>query len=277
MTNKVQSGFAEVGGVRLYYEREGEGPDLVFVHAGCADRRMWDTQLSVFAAEYRVLRYDMRGYGNSTLVRESFSNRQDLNRLLEFLDIRKAQFVACSMGSLTTLDFALEHPEKIKSLTLTSPAVSGYQMDAPMPQPVVDLIAARQSGNLERAAGLQAQIWVQGVKRTKAQVNSEVYELVRQMSFDALTLQAEIIRETTFLIEQPLNPPAINRLDQITVPTQVIAGDMDDDTVITIADLLSTQISDARKAVIREAAHLPNMEKPNAFNHIVSEFLGAVG
>ena len=246
MTVKSQNGFAEVGGVRLYYEHEGEGLDLVFVHAGCADRRMWDKQLSAFAKKYRVLRYDMRGYGKATLVKEPFSNRGDLNQLLEHLNISKAHFVACSMGSLTTLDFALEHPEKIKSLTLISPGVSGYQMDGPMPQPVGDLIAARQAGDFERAAELQAQIWVQGFKRSKDQANPEVYEMVRQMSLEALLLQAEIIKETAFLIDEPLNPPAINRLNQVTVPTLVMAGDMDDDTVMAITDLLSTQIDGAQ-------------------------------
>jgi pimeloyl-ACP methyl ester carboxylesterase len=118
MTATSQNGFAEVGDVRLSYELNGKGPDLVFVHAGCADQRMWDTQLSAFAEKYRMLRYDMRGYGKSTLVKESFSNRGDLNSLLEFLNIPKAHFVACSMGSLTTLDFALEHPEKIETMTL---------------------------------------------------------------------------------------------------------------------------------------------------------------
>jgi 2-hydroxy-6-oxonona-2,4-dienedioate hydrolase len=276
MTVKSQNGFAEVGNVRLYYELEGEGPDLVFVHAGCADRRMWDKQLSAFAKKHHVLRYDMRGYGKSTLVKESFSNREDLNQLLEHLNISQAHFVVCSMGSLTTLDFALEHPEKIKSLTLISPAVSGYQMDAPMPQPVADLIAARQNGDFERAADLQSQIWVQGFKRSKDQANPEVYEAVCQMSLDALMLQADIIQETVFLIDEPLNPPAINRLNQVTVPTLIMAGNMDDDTVMAIADLLSTQIDSAQKAVIHGAAHLPNMEKPEEFNQIVLEFLAKI-
>lgn len=276
MTAKSQSGFAEVGDVHLYYEREGDGPDLVFVHAGIADRRMWDKQVSAFANKYRVLRYDMRGYGKSTLVKESFSNRGDLNQLLDHLNISKAHFVACSMGSLTTLDFALEHPEKINSLTLVSPYVSGYQMDGPMPPLVADMVAARQNGDFERAAELQAQIWVQGFKRTKNQANPEVYESVRQMSLDALTLQADIIRETVFLIDEPLNPPAINRLNQVTIPTLVMAGDMDDDIVMAIADLMSTEIDGAQKVIIHGAAHLPSMEKPEEFNQIVLEFLAKV-
>ena len=267
-----KSGYAEIEGVHLYYEMEGKDADLVLVHAGCTDRRMWDKQFSVFARHYRVLRYDMRGYGKSTLNTGPFSNRNDLHHLLEFLDIPKAHFVACSIGSQTTMDFALEHPEKIASLTLVSPAVSGYPYEGPPPQHLLDLIAARQSGNFEQAAELQAQIWADGFKRNLNQVNAQVHELVRQMSLDALNNQIDAIRETGFLMEEPLQPPAMDRWEQIAVPTLTIAGDLDDDTVMAIADLLATRIG-ALKAIIHATAHLPNMEKPDEFNQIVLEFL----
>ena len=271
-----KSGYAEIKDIRLYYEMDGEGSDLVFVHAGCADHRMWDKQFSTFAGHYRVLRYDMRGYGKSSLSTISFSNRNDLYELLETLGIQEAHFVACSMGSFAVTDFALEHPEKVKSLVLVSPALSGYQYEGQPPQPVLDMIEARKAGNLERAAELQAQIWADGPKRNSDQSNREVHELIRQMSLNSLKLQADIIRETTFLIEEPLTPPAMERLEQIKVPTLIIVGDLDDDTEMAIAEVLTTRINDAQKVIIKEAAHLPNMEKPEEFNQIVLKFLKEV-
>jgi 3-oxoadipate enol-lactonase len=268
-----KSGYAEIKDVRLYYEIDGEGSNLVFVHAGCADHRMWDEQFSAFARQYSVLRYDTRGYGKSTLSIGSFSNRDDLYYLLETLGIQQAHFVACSMGSFAVTDFALEHPEKIKSLVLVSPALSGYPYEGQPSQPVLDMIQARKTGNLQYAAELQAQLWADGFKRNSDQVNREVHELVRQMSFDSLTLQADIIRETAFLIEEPLNPPAMERLEQINVPTLVIVGDLDDDSEMAIAEVLTTRIKGAQKATIHETAHLPNMEQPEEFNHIVLKFL----
>ncbi len=276
MNKSVESDYAGIKDVRLYYEIAGAGPNLVLVHAGCTDRRMWDGQFLAFAQHYRVLRYDMRGYGNSSLTTGSFSNRDDLYHLLEFLSIQQAHFVACSMGGLAVTDFALEHPEEVKSLVLVSPALSGYPYEGPPPHPVLDLIAARQSGNLEQAAEIQAQIWADGFKRTADQVNAQVHELVRQMSLDALNNQKDAIKETGFLMEEPLQPPAMDRLERITAPTLTIAADVDDDTVLAIADLLATRISGAKKAIIHEAAHLLNMEKPNEFNQIVLEFLGEI-
>ena len=270
---KLKTGYAEVKDVRLYYEMEGEGADLVFVHAGCADSKMWDEQFSTFARQNRVLRYDMRGYGKSTVSKSSFSNREDLYSLLGSLRIQQAHFVACSMGSFAVVDFALEHPKKVKSLVLVSPALSGYQYEGQPPQPVLEMIAARKAGDLEHAAELQAQIWADGPKRNSDQSDREVHESVRQMSLDSLVLQADMIRETAFLIEEPLNPPAMGRLGQINVPTLVIVGDLDDDSEMAIAEVLTTRIHGAQKVIIHGTAHLPNMEKPEEFNQIVLEFL----
>ena len=276
MTDESKSGYAEIEDVRLYYEISGQGSELVFAHAGCADSRMWDGQFDQFAQHYHALRYDTRGYGKSTLSTGSFSNRDDLYRLLETLDIQQAHFIACSMGSFAVIDFALEHPEKIKSLVLVSPALSGYPYEGQPPQPVLEMIDARKAGNLEHAAELQAQIWADGPKRNSDQSDMKVHELVRQMSLDSLVLQADIIRETAFLIEEPLNPPAMERLEQINVPTLVIVGDLDDDSEMAIADVLTTRIRGARMAVIHGTAHLPNMEKPKEFNQIVLEVLKEV-
>ena len=271
-----QSGHVEIKDARLYYEIDGAGPDLVFVHAGCTDHRMWDKQFPAFKRDYRTLRYDMRGYGKSTISKNSFSNRDDLYHLLEALGIQQAHFIACSMGSFTVIDFALEHPEKIKSLVLVSPAISGYQYEGQPPHAVLEMIEARKAGNLLIAAELQAQIWADGFKRNSASANKDIHALVRQMSLDALTLQADIIRETAFLIEEPLHPPAMDRLEHIRVPTLILVGDLDDDSELTIAELLTRRIRDAQRKIIPETAHLPNMEKPEEFNQIVLKFLNEI-
>ena len=273
MMAESKSGYAAVSGVQLYYEMAGEGDNLVFVHAGCADSRMWEEQFLTIAGKYRVLRYDMRGYGKSTVSSGSYSNRADLNGLLEAIGIQQAHFIGCSMGGLTVTDFALEHPEKVKSLVLVSSALGGYQFEGQPPKPLLELIEARKAGDLEHAAELQAQLWADGPKRTADQLNPAVHERVRQMSLDSLKLQKDLIRETAFLIEEPLQPPAIERLEQIKVPTLVIVGELDDDSVLAIADVLTTHIAAAKKTIIKEAAHLLNMEKPEEFNRIVLEFL----
>src|SRR5215207_8955214 len=124
--NDVQAGFADINGGRLYYEAAGDGPALVFAHAGIADRRMWDDQFLVFAQHYRVIRCDFWGFGKSTMTHNPFSHHQDLYRLLKVLGVEQAHLIGCSLGGRVSIDLALEYPKLVNSLILVGSGLSGY-------------------------------------------------------------------------------------------------------------------------------------------------------
>ena len=268
----IQSGIAALEGAQLYYETAGSGPWLVLLHAGIADRRMWDSQWEVFAAHFRVLRYDMRGFGRSPMIAGAFSNRQDLFHLLQFLGVDQAYLVGCSMGGMTAVDFTLEHPQMVRALVLVSAGVSGYQPASQPPQEIFELIAARKAGDFEAAADLQVRIWADGFKRNGL-ADASMLALVRWMSLEALENQDEFLRSTGFVMETPLQPPAMERLEQLNIPALVLVGDLDDDTVLSLADILADRLPTARKEILHGVAHLPNLEKPEEFNRLVLEFL----
>jgi pimeloyl-ACP methyl ester carboxylesterase len=264
----LQTGKAHLEGADLYYEMAGEGPSLVLAHAGFVDGRMWDEQFPVLAQHYRVVRYDRRGFGNSTLTPGPFSHRRDLYQLLKFLGIERAHLLGCSAGGATVIDFALEHPDMTSSLVLVSSALGGYQFQGDMPRPLQELMAALQANDLNQAAELAVRIWIDGPQRTADQVDTRVRERGREMSLTALP--------NSFVMEEPLEPPALGRLHQLVVPTLVIVGGLDDPSIDTIGDLLATRIEGARKVIISGAAHLPNMEKPEKFDQQVLAFLQEV-
>ena len=120
-----QSGYASSGEARIYFEAAGAGPDLVFVHAGVSDSRMWEPQFDTFAAKYRVVRYDHRGFGKSKMPDGPYALRDDLLSVVRQAGIAKATFVGCSMGGATVIDFALEHPEMVSALVLVGSGVTG--------------------------------------------------------------------------------------------------------------------------------------------------------
>ena len=270
-THNTQAGQVDVAGASLHYEIAGKGSWLVLLHAGVADKTMWDAQVAAFAEHYRVLRYDMCGFGRSTLPSGSFSHRQDLHNLLETLGVERAHFVGCSLGGATVLDFTLEHPESVASLVLVASAVNGYQFKGKPPQTVLDLVAALEKRDLDTATDLAVRIWVDGPERTPDQVDAEVRERVRAMSRIALRNQLPGAAQG-----EGLEPPAIHRLVDITAPTFVVLGDKDDSSILDIGDTLTRSIAGADKLTIRGAAHLPSMEKPEAFNRAVLEFLRQV-
>src|SRR5215204_4270106 len=113
-------GRVRVNGAELYYEVGGEGHPLVLLH-GLLDRRVWDDQFVAFARLYRTIRYDRRGYGNSSAPDRSFSEVSDLHHLLRHLGINEAYFLGMSNGGKVALEFALELPGKVAALVLVGP------------------------------------------------------------------------------------------------------------------------------------------------------------
>ncbi len=146
MSGKRQSGFAPSDGARLYYEISGSGESLVLVHTGIADSRMWDGRLATFARRYRVIRYDMRGFGRSAMVEGPFSHHEDLRALLDSLGIERVFLVGCSIGGRAIIDFTLEHPERVRALVPVGSALSGFDAGEDPPEQWEGLVAVKTPG-----------------------------------------------------------------------------------------------------------------------------------
>jgi pimeloyl-ACP methyl ester carboxylesterase len=267
VNGRQESGFAEVNGASLYYEILGEGEPLVLLHAGIADRRMWDEQFGAFAERNRVVRYDRRGFGRSALVEGPYSHHDDLRGLLDHLGIERASFVGCSMGGGAVIDFALSNPERARALVLVGSAVSGVESDETPPEEWEELVAADE---LERVSELEVRIWVDGPYRDPGAVDPAVRDLVREMNLIALQSEASGLGE-----ERPPNPPAAERLGEIRAPTLVVVGALDRPEIVARSELLAHSIPHAQRILMDGTAHLPNMEMPGEFNRTVLKFLPA--
>jgi len=273
-----QSGMAEVNGVRLYYAVAGTGKPIVFSHAGIADARMWDDQLDAFSQRYRVIRFDHRGMGRSTMSPGSFALREDIYGLMRFLGVERAALVGCSMGGEAVLDCTLAHPDAVAALVLVDAGMSGrdYIDEEEKAQTIAlegPIWEATERGDLDAVNELEVRLWVDGPRRRPDQVNPGVREKVREMNLTNLKRAKEFEQGQG----QPLDPPAAGRLADVRCPTLVITGVEDVPLELTTAELLVAGIPGARSAVIHDAAHLPNMEKPEEFNRIVLDFLASAG
>jgi 2-hydroxy-6-oxonona-2,4-dienedioate hydrolase len=263
-----ETGTADINGARMYYEVVGEGEPLVLVHAGIADSRMWEAQITAFADRYRVIRYDMRGFGRTQIVEGPFSHHEDLRSLLDFLGLDRANIVGCSMGGGAVLDFALEYPDRVGNLVLVGSAVGGFKPDFDPPKEWDELVAADEAGDLELVSELEVRIWVDGPGRSPEDVEAPIRDLVRKMNLIALRNEATELGE-----EWEPEPPAADRLTDIQAPTLLIVGDEDQPRVFAAADLLEKELPNVRKVIMHGTAHLPNMERPEEFDRIVLAFL----
>jgi pimeloyl-ACP methyl ester carboxylesterase len=266
------TGTVRANGADFHYDLIGAPPHppLVLLHAGICDRRMWDDQLPALAEHYRVLRYDLRGFGETGPAVGPYSHAADLAGVLTALGLERAHLLGCSKGGSTALDFALLHPERVSALVLVCSSPSGYRPDPPVPEPpqVPALVAAFDAGDLERCAELEVQIWVDGPTRAPSQVPAALRDKVRAM--DLLALQHEVAGSGQE--EKPVSPAA-SRLAEVRAPTLVMIADLDSPISLRSSEALAAGIPGAQRVVITGAAHLPNMEQPAVFNRAVLDFL----
>jgi len=263
-----ETGYAEVNNTRLYYEIAGSGDTLVFIHGNFGDNRHWDGQFEALAKNYNVIRYDVRGYGKSSLPveGESYSNHDDLKALLEHLGISNAHVCGLSMGSGIAVDFALAYPKMCESLILIGPWANGY--NSPAMAEFYELFGKISSVLKESGTKAAADCWSDSPFWKSTLKNRQAYERFREISYE--------YSFWSFLNQDPViivSPPAAQQLDKLTLPTLIITAEYDFEAGKEIADLMEQKNSKAKKIVIAGAGHCMNMEKPEEFNTAVLGFL----
>jgi pimeloyl-ACP methyl ester carboxylesterase len=263
-----EEGFAPVDGCRLYYEVRGAGPAIVLIHAGLWDLRIWDDQMEPFAKGHTVVRFDLPGFGRSEFPDRPFLIRGQIADLLRFLEVVPAAVLGCSIGGQIALDFTLEHPEMVGRLVLVAAGMSGDDTpdDPDMIKVLEEAEEAFKAGDLERMVDLQLQVW------TPFRTDPEVDQRIRDIA-----MANRRVDTMDWSLSQRLDPPAAGRLGEVRVPTLVVLGEHDVRPMAVIGEKLTRGIPGARKMVIRDADHLPNMRAPDEFNRIVLEFLSGAG
>lgn len=267
----VTRGYVDLGDGKLYYEVGGEGEPLVLSHAGFVDSQMWDDQWHDFTQHYRVIRFDMRGFGKSEPAEGPITRRDDLYRLLKHLNLARATLVGCSMSGEIILDFALEHQEMVAALVVISAAPGGFELQGEPPRYLMEMMAAVEQGDLALASELQNRIWIDGPFRQPEQVDPLVRQRAAEMNRIALANKTWSKMDAS-----PLNPPAVHRLNEIRVPTLIIAGKLDHPEILRAAEVMTAAMPGARKVILPDCAHMPNMEQPGQFNPVVLDFLPKV-
>ena len=204
------SGFADVNGTRLYYEVAGRGDAVVLVHGLCLDTRMWDAQFDVLADRYRVVRYDVRGFGKSAVPTvEAFRHADDLRALLDYVDAPAAHVVGLSMGGRIALHHALLYPEATRSLVLVDSALDGFSWSDEW-RASLDAIEERAHRD---GASAGNQLWLK----------HELFAPARERPACAAQL-AQIVGDCSgwnWVHESPtvgIDPPAAERLRDVLVP-----------------------------------------------------------
>ena len=258
---------ATVNGIETHYELHGrEGaPWLVFSHSLACSSRMWEPQVAEFGDRYRVLVYDLRGHGASAAPAGPYSMEQladDLKGLLDALGIRRTHFVGLSIGGAIGQTFALRHPGIFAGLVLAD------TNSAQSPQTLAqweERIRIAESKGLQPLVEPTLERWfTEPFRKSRPEVVKEIGALI------ASTPVAGYVGCGRAIVGMNLTA----RLKEINAPVLAIAGESD--VALPGTRLIHEKIPGSKLVVLREAAHISNLEQPEAFNRALAEFLSSL-
>ncbi len=260
----------------LAHDRAGPvgGSAILLLHAGIADRRMWDPQWTSLVEDHDVVRPDLRGSGESTWLPEGpLSDVDDVARLLDTHGLERCHVIGASFGAGVATELALTRPDLVRSLLLCPPGGSLLALRTPDLQAFAAAEnAALDRGDLAGAVEANVETWVVGSARGEADVDAGVQDAVRLMQRRTFEIQAAWGEDHDV---KELDPPALERLRDLRCPVHVLVGGHDLDACIDAADRVSAGVSGAVRTDWPDAAHLPSMEHPERFLRLVRAWTGA--
>jgi len=244
----------------LSHDTAGSGPAVLLLHAGVADSRMWAPQWAPLAQEHRVIRCDLRGYGDTPLTSEPFDNASDVRELVGSLGDGPVAIVGASSGGNVALQVASAWPDLVSHLVLLNsafalPGTRSLQRFARRED------ALLEAGDIAGATELNVATWL------GPDADDDARDLVRTMQRHAFQVQLGAGED----VHQQAGP-AID-LAAITARTLIVSGGQDLDHFRAVANHLAGRIPGAKHTQLGWAGHLPNLERPDEVTALIADFL----
>jgi pimeloyl-ACP methyl ester carboxylesterase len=263
----AQTLWLELNAGRFYVEtaEAAARAPVIFLHGNTLDRRMWDAQWAPLAARHRVIRYDLRGFGRSTLPTGPYAHTDDLLALLDAWQWPVAHLIGLSKGGGIALDFAVEHPERVASIVTVGATLTGY---GPWEKTAVERWQHQAATARKVNVSAARELWLQDALFEPANRQPAVAAHLRQMVEDYsgwhwLNRNPERVPD----------PPTASRLATLTMPILASVGEYDLSDFQAIAHRIAECAPRAQSIVFAGVGHLPNMENPAQFNQAILDFL----
>jgi 3-oxoadipate enol-lactonase len=262
-----------VPGGELYAVAEGDGPPIVLLHAGVVDSRVWEPFAPLLTSEgYRAIRYDARGFGRSVTEDVEFRRVDDLLAVLDAFGAERAALVGNSQGGQIALDLAVTHPDRVAALVQLASGIGG--LEVPM-SPRDEAVEERyeevdQAGDVEALTDFELALWGAGVEQPVERLSPELRAFLRPMFADANEGRPRGR-------QVPIDPPAAERLDQLTMPVLFVHGGLDFSYVELFGRHLEAHVPNARLVVLPGVAHLVAVEAPEETARLVLDLIRPLG
>jgi 3-oxoadipate enol-lactonase len=266
--------FVPVPGGRLNVVEEGAAgdPPILLLHAFVSDLRSWDELVPpLVAAGYRVVRYDARGFGQTTTEDVEYSNRADLAAVLDALAIGRAALVGNSGGGQIAIDTAIEFPDRVVAVVGVGAGLGGFEGDLTPEELALlkegEALESAEEPDIAAIVDLDVRAWVNGVGQSETRVPAAILERFRAL--DAPQYEAGRVRGRPIVLQ----PAAAERLAELRCPVLALAGGLDLSEVAQSAHHLEANAPGARAMILPDVAHMIGMEIPDKLAALIIEFL----
>ena len=256
-------------GISINYTLEGpaNAPVVTMSHSLATDLTMWDPTVAVLKDRYRVLRYETRGHGQTEAPKGAYTLDQlatDALALLRALDISKTHWVGLSMGGMIGQTLALKAPEVFASLALCD---TSSRIPAEAKPQWQDRIKTAEANGMEPLVEPTLARWfTEPFRKSRKDVVDRVADMIRKTPVAGYVGCCQAISTLDLT----------DRIGAIKVPTIAIVGEDDPGTPVAAHKVIHEKIAGSKLEILKSAAHLSNMEQPEAFNRALTGFLGTV-
>lgn len=258
--------FATVNGISLYYRidapADSEAPWLVLSNALGTDVSLWSPQIAAFARHFRVLRYDARGHGRSSVPPGPYTIEQlsgDVLALMDTLAIERAHVCGISLGGVTAMALAARHGERIGRLV----DVSALPRNLAPRETWLERMEQAERGGMPTLASGSVERWLSAAFRAREPLVAEaIRDVVRHTDAEGYIASCAAVANTDLSQE----------VERIAAPTLIVSGTHDAGFPVDEGRALAARIPGARHVVL-EALHLPNVEQAVALTQAVLDFL----
>ncbi len=263
----AQAKMVDVDGGQIYYQtcapKNADAPALVLIHDGVVNSASFDDMWPILCRDFRVVRYDRRGYGKSPAAKATYSPQEDLAAVMKAANFDHASLAGFSFGGGLAVSYAILHPEQVDRLIISGAAVNGFQPSPAFGKHITRIMLPMIVGNMDAVAANAAKSgWVMAPDHPEAVAKATV-------------LMKTYPQDLRHQMRDPIKPwPSdLPRMPELRVPTLIMTGDHD------IADNQATSgaaqalIPGSRRIVIDDAGHLMQLEHPKEIAELIADFV----
>jgi pimeloyl-ACP methyl ester carboxylesterase len=266
MGGSARAAMADVEGGQIYYDTCGQGPrTIVLLHDGVIDSASFDEVWPILCRDFRVVRYDRRGYGRSPAAKQPYSPQEDLHAVLVATKVEHATLVGFSNGGALALSYAIQHPEAVDRLILAGAAINGFEVSKAFidrnTHIVMPMIVGNVDGVIERAA-------------KDPYLLAPGHDAARDRAVAIAKASPQDIRHQA---HDPIRPwtSDLPGMTGLKVPTLILVGDHDIADVQAMAGAAQVLIPGSKRVIVADSGHLMQLEHPKELAGLIAGFVEA--